>query len=159
MLATRRSTPEDVTFLSQNLRAEDLRELLAAGSPSAEQSLSDGLHHSAECLTIHDEQGRAVAMFGVVPSVETGVGYVWLLGSDQLQFNKTQFLRRSREWVGALHQDFPVLTNFVDVRNEVHIAWLRWLGFKFLREVRGLGPGGLPFIEFARLTDREKDDL
>ena len=153
MLATRPSTPEDVTYLAQHLRDEDLRELLAAGASSAERALSDGLRHSAKCLTIHDEQGRAVAMFGVVPSDEPEVGYVWLLGSDQLQFNKTQFLRRSREWIGTLHQDFPVLTNAVDVRNEVHIAWLRWLGFKFLRTANSSGPGNLPFYEFARLSE------
>ncbi|QXV74663.1 putative internal virion protein [Rhizobium phage RHEph21] len=149
MLAVRPSTSKDVTYLAPRLRYDDLRELLAAGSASAEAALSDGLEHSRQCLTIHDEQDNAVAMFGVVPAGDP-VGYVWLLGSDQIQFNKTQFLRHSRIELEKLQHEFPLLTNCVDARNMVHIAWLRWLGFKFLRQVT---PGHLPFYEFARISN------
>ncbi|ARO29951.1 hypothetical protein NXC14_CH02002 [Rhizobium sp. NXC14] len=153
MLETRRSLPEDVTYLAPRLREADLRELQAAGSAGAEQSLQDGLRLSKDCITIINEDDKPVAMFGVCPSSEIDVGYVWLLGSDEIKQNKTRFLRHSKRWLETLHQDFPVLTNFVDQRNTVHLLWLRWLGFKFLRTVNAMGPGNLPFYEFVRISN------
>ncbi|MGV2169641.1 hypothetical protein ACQZ40_25060 [Agrobacterium sp. 16-172Ci] len=153
MLETRHSRPEDVTYLAPRLRPEDLRELLAAGSPSAEQALEDGLKLSRQCISVVDEEDNAVAMFGVCPSNEPELGYIWLLGSDEIKTNKTRFLRRSKLWVETFHEEFPVLANSVDQRNTVHLLWLRWLGFKFLRTVNSLGPGKEPFYEFARIKN------
>ncbi|MBY3320706.1 MULTISPECIES: phage protein Gp13 family protein [Rhizobium] len=153
MLETRPSRPEDVTYLAPRLREADRQELLAAGAPGPEQSLRDGLMLSKNCISVVDDEDRAVAMFGVCPSPVEGLGYIWLLGSDDIKQNKTRFLRRSKQWVDTFHQDFTVLTNYVDQRNEVHITWLRWLGFKFLRIVNAPGPGNLPFYEFARIRN------
>ncbi len=150
-LETRHSRPEDVTYLAPRLRPEDLRELLAAGSPSAEQALEDGLKLSRQCVSVVNEEDNAVAMFGVCPSHEPELGYIWLLGSDEIKTNKTRFLRRSKLWVETFHEEFPVLANCVDQRNSVHLLWLRWLGFKFLRTVNSLGPGKEPFYEFASI--------
>jgi hypothetical protein len=152
MLETRLSRPEDVTYLAPRLRDADRQELLAAGASSPEQSLQEGLKLSKSCVSIVDDQDNAVAMFGVCPSPDEGVGFIWLLGSDDIKQNKTRFLRRSKQWIETFHQEFPVLTNFVDQRNEVHLLWLRWLGFKFLRTVNAPGPGNLPFYEFARIN-------
>ena len=153
MLETRLSRPEDVTFLAPRLRDADLQELLAAGVTSPEQSLWDGLQLSKECVSIVNVRDEAVAMFGVVPSPEEGVGFIWLLGSDEIKSNKTRFLRRSKQWVETFHQDFPVLTNFVDQRNVAHLLWLRWLGFSFVRTVIAPGPGDWPFYEFVRIPN------
>lgn len=152
MLTVRPSTPEDVTYLLPNLRKEDLQEIEASGWRTAELALSDGLKDSTPCLSIVTPADEAIAMFGVVPSGQPELGYVWLLGSDEIKNHKTQFLRESRKWLDFFHQQFPVLANCVDARNTVHIAWLRWCGFSFLRRVNADGPGNLPFYEFARLN-------
>lgn len=47
----------------------------------------------------------------------------------------------------------PILFNCVDQRNEVHINWLRWLGFKFVRIIPEYGIQKLPFIEFVRIRN------
>ncbi len=152
MLDTRPSRPEDIAYLAPRLREADLRELVAAGVPSGEQALRDGFENSRYCVSVVNDEDRAVAMFGCGRFTEDDVGYIWLLGSDEIQTNKTRFLRRSKHWVETFHQDFTILTNFVDQRNTVHIAWLRWLGFSILRTVNMAGPGSLPFYEFARIA-------
>ncbi|MBB4345212.1 hypothetical protein [Rhizobium leguminosarum] len=151
MLETRHSLPEDVTYLAPRLREADLRELEAAGVPSAHQALQDGLRNSKHCISVVNDEDRAVAMFGCGRFTDDDVGYIWLLGSDEIKSNPTRFLRRSKLWVDIFHKDFPILTNFVDQRNTVHIHWIRWLGFSFLRTVNSEGPGNLPFYEFARI--------
>jgi hypothetical protein len=34
----------------------------------------------------------------------------------------------------AAPKDYEVLTNVVDLRNSVHVRWLGWFGFKFLKD-------------------------
>lgn len=151
MEAVRFATLEDADYLAARLRHEDLQELIAAGSPSALTSLKAGILFSRPALSIVDANDKAVTMFGVAPSGDPFVGFVWLLSSDVIDKNKTKFLRHSRKWLEALHKDYPVLTNRVDARNTVHIKWLEWLGFTFINKVPGEGPGNLPFYEFLRL--------
>lgn len=148
MDAVRLSTAEDVTALAPRLRPADVQELLAAGSPSALAALQSGLDLSRPCLSIVDDQDRVVTMFGVVPSGDPLVGFVWLLSSDALDHHKIKFLRHSREWLTHLHSHHPVLANMVDARNTVHIKWLQWLGFTFVAERL---VGGHLFFEFVRL--------
>jgi hypothetical protein len=151
MEAVRFSTSEDAAQLAPNLREEDLAELLAAGSPSALAALQAGVRHSKPCLSIVDDQDTPVTMLGVVPSGDPNVGFIWLLSSDVLDKNKIKFLRHSKKWLPFFHARHPVLTNYVDARNDVHIKWLQWMGFVFLRQVPGNGPERLPFYEFVRL--------
>lgn len=91
-------------------------------------------------------------MFGCVPVDETS-GSVWLLGSDDLTQPplRKQFLAEGRVWLNQLHAFRPLLFNFVDARNTVHIRWLRWMGFTFLRLHPEYGVERRPFWEFARL--------
>jgi hypothetical protein len=94
---------------------------------------------------------RPVVMFGVVP-LGDGIGSIWLLGTDAITNEiPVAFLRWTKRLLPVLTEPFTLVCNAVDKRNVVHVKWLRWLGFTFIREVR-LGPSDLPFYEFARLT-------
>jgi hypothetical protein len=150
MDAVRLSTYEDAASLAPRLRPADVQELLAAGSTSALEALNDGVRYSQPCLSIVDMEDTVVTMFGVTPSGNPDVGFAWLLSSDALDKHKIKFLRQSKVWLEYLHSRHPLLTNYVDARNVVHIAWLRWLGFRFLREVQ-MGSGNHTFYEFARI--------
>lgn len=151
MFQTRPSTEADVDWLARNLRQADMDELAAGGRESPAEVLHYGLKFSEPCVTVFDDadpRELAVAMFGVVPSGTPDVGFIWLLGSDQLSSQKLRFLRRCPEWVERFHRRFPVLMNYVDKRNTLHLSWLAWLGFTFTREVQS--ETGYPFIEFMR---------
>lgn len=152
MLETRQSVLEDVAYLAPRLRDADLQELLAAGVPSAQTALEDGFRHSKYCISIVNDSDKAVAMFGCGAFDGDDVGYIWLLGSDEIKQHPTRFLRRSKVWIDTFHREFPILTNYVDQRNTVHLHWLRWLGFSMLRTVEMAGPGNHPFYEFARIN-------
>lgn len=153
MEAVRFSTLDDADYLAPRLRDEDLQELIAAGSPDALTTLKAGVLFSKPALSVVDADDRAVTMFGVCPSSDPFIGYIWLLSSDVLDRNKMKFLRHCKQWLEALHKHYPVLTNRVDARNTVHIKWLEWMGFTFVNRVPGQGPGNLPFYEFLRLQD------
>ena len=39
----------------------------------------------------------------------------------------------------------------VDARNELHIKWLKFMGFKFIQRHENFGVAKLPFYEFLRI--------
>lgn len=153
MIRVRRATLSDLKHLSENLRKEDIAELLAAGSPSPMAALANGYMHSLIPLVGVDENDVTQAMFGVVPSADASVGHVWLLGTDEMFKRPVRFLRESKRCVEHWNMQFPLLSNYVDCRNTLHVKWLSWLGFVFTSEVRGEGEGSLPFFQFVRFRD------
>jgi len=80
-----------------------------------------------------------------------GVGYgggIWMLCTPVIYEYPIAFARGAKRFVKSRTE--PLLWNIVDKRNTVHLKLLRFLGFKFLREI-SFGPNQLPFIEFCRV--------
>lgn len=138
--------PGDELFLAPRLRKADLMEIEAASGADPVDALRESAESSAPSCTIIDNEGNIAGMFGCVPD-----GRVWLLGSDALIQNplRQQFLRECRQYVDAL--PYPLLHNVIDIRNKVHIRWLRWMGFTFIGEPFPYGPHNLPFLKFVRI--------
>lgn len=136
----RPSVIEDVEYLSQNLRPEDVEECLASGVTPLD-ALRHGFACSTPCLT--GVTPDPAAMFGVAPG-----GLVWLLGTPAIEKHSVAFLRRSHAALEVLHADNDLLWNYTFAKNTLHHRWLKWLGFKFLRKVELQGN---QFYEFARL--------
>lgn len=137
--------PGDECELSLRLRQADLREIEAATGQDPVDALREGAEQSVPSCTIIDHTGAIAGMFGATPT-----GRVWLLGSDALIQNplRRQFLRECRRYVDAL--PYPLLHNVIDERNTVHVRWLKWMGFTFIRRLP-YGPQHLPFLEFVRI--------
>ena len=75
-------------------------------------------------------------------------GQIWMLCTPAILKYPHTFARESKRYVESRQE--KLLWNIVDKRNKVHIKLLRFLGFKFLREVSH-GPNNLTFIEFCRV--------
>lgn len=148
----RPATHEDVLWLAPKLRKADVQEIEAASGQTPLAALSWSLLASSECWAGEGRDGELIALFGAAPTQEPDVGLVWLLGSESISTkNAVRFLRESRLWLDRLHQSYPILYNFVDARNTVHIHWLRWLGCTFIARHEHYGVGGLPFYEFVHV--------
>jgi hypothetical protein len=147
MIEYRTALLEDAAIVSERLRDADRREVRASGGDPL-LSLQAGVSQSRPAITCLVD-GTPEVIFGVVPGGPS-TGYVWLLGSDAIVRHRTHFLRLSGTWVSIFHERYPVLTNVVDERNTVHLRWLRWLGFEFIRRHPDWGPERRPFIEFKR---------
>lgn len=141
----------DASALAPKLRAADLLEIAAHSERSPEAILREGIE-AGQSYAVELASGEVCALFGVAPTPEAKLGAVWLLGSDSLLSIRLTFLRHSRTWLRTLFEKYELLGNLVDERNTVHVEWLRWLGFRFLRRVP-LGRKGETFFEFVRLRD------
>lgn len=137
----------DWEHVADNMRDADRREVAALGSTPA-KALKGSVALSQIAFTIrHGDE--PVGLFGACTQ-----GAVWMLGTPKIQTIRFRFLRQSRPWVNILHSASPVLWNWADARNDLHIRWLKWLGFRFHDE-RPYGVNGEPF----RYFDRRYDDV
>jgi hypothetical protein len=146
----RPAEPTDADALAPRLRPADRREIEAAVRMNPTVVLYRGVQASNPCHAVVAD-GTVIALFGVVPITrlpETGA--VWLLASEDFAARPSFIVRSSKAWLAKLHERYRVLTNYVDARNEVHIRWLRWCGFDFVRRIEQFGALGLPFYEIRR---------
>ena len=47
---------------------------------------------------------------------------------------KIKFLKECKSRVEEMQDKFPVLFNYIDSRNKLHLSWLKWCGFKIINE-------------------------
>jgi hypothetical protein len=138
----------DVCELAPNLRSEDKREVNTLGKTS-EQALLSGYLFGKVCRSIINNYGQVVGMYGVVPA-DSKTGLVWMLGSDKLKKIKIPFLKESRTEVEKMNTLFPHLWNIIDSRNEMHLKWIKWCGFKIIGERM---VNNVKFYEFCKVAD------
>jgi len=119
-------------------------DLLAGFTPK--QALIESFHASP--LDRHSIilNGEVIGMFGVSNNGRWATP--WLLASDKITQIPMTFLRHSKAYVAQLK--YPLLMNYVHAENTLSIAWLKHLGFSFLRQVTGARGRGL-FYEFVRI--------
>tara|TARA_B100000401_G_C52405220_1_gene530831 strand:- start:302 stop:598 length:297 start_codon:yes stop_codon:yes gene_type:complete len=93
--------------------------------------------------------GKTAGMAGVEPD-----GQIWMVCTPVIHDYPIAFARGAKHFVER--QPHKLLWNIVDKRNTAHLKLLKFLGFKFLREIE-FGPNKLSFIEFCRvLRSRSK---
>lgn len=143
------ATEDDVVQMAPRLRQADKDEVWASGGYLPEDALRASYRASQPCFAFRGPAGPQ-ALFGVAPMYEN-VGAIWLLGTDAIDTTPITFLRWSRRFLPFLIEPYDMVCNLVHTRNTVHIKWLRWLGFCFIREVKH-GPEHQSFYEFARLS-------
>lgn len=148
----RPASPSDALWLAPRLREADKAEVRAASGLDPAVALDFAVRSSRPSLAMMGDQGGCIGLFGAAPTVDPLAGIVWMLATDDLERHSRQFLRESRPWIGQLHRAYPLLFNFVDARNEIHIRWLRWCGFTFINRHEEFGVERRPFYEFVRIN-------
>ena len=131
--------------VASNLLPEDRREVEEGHGLDPMEELTYAAQEGS-CVYFTMPNGKTAGMAGV----DYG-GLIWMLCTPVIYEYPTAFARGAKRFVQS--RDEPLLWNIVDKRNTVHIRLLRFLGFKFLREIFH-GPKQLSFIEFCRVCSR-----
>lgn len=152
-LTAREAHDKDIQSLSQRLREADLREIGAVGHTDPYGALCSSQEDSLVLVGV-DEEDVPHLIFGVGDGPMPGLGMVWMMASDSIQDHWVQVLRETRPWVQRLGAGYNVLANMVHADNALHIRWLKWAGFVFLRKVEF---NGHQFYEFAKIIRGEAD--
>lgn len=136
-------TPEHIAELVANMREEDRAEVEAFGDDPME-ALEGSVARSVEAWTAQAD-GRVIGIFGLAPpTVLSDMAVPWLLTTKDMPYHKREFLVRSRQIVNDWQSRYGLLVNYVDMRYEKALRWLKWLGFEN-GEIVGIGPDNRPF--------------
>ena len=149
----RKAQYSDIDTIACAMREADKQEIWDSHHVTPKEALVQSYRESVICLTITLE-GRPIGMFGVSPHTLVGYsGTVWLLGTEAICHINKKLLRRSREFVKIMLSYYPHLENFVSIKNESSVRWLKFCGAVFAEPV----PYGVEGKLFMRFTfEREK---
>jgi hypothetical protein len=154
MIEYRHSIIPDIPIVAAEMRPEDRDEVWAGLGETPRKTLFGSYVSSTECFTIyHVDSGKPLAMFGYRITEPKICASIWMLAGTGLMEHRWTFLKRSKSLINYIQSRAPLLYNTADCRNAVHIKWLEWLDFKFIRTIPDFGHLKLPFVEFARLRN------
>ena len=144
------ATRELALEVAKNLRPDDYREIVEGHGLTPEIHLplflNEGINH---VFTMPN--GKTAGMGGV-----SSEGRIWMLCTPEIDNYPVTFTRLAKRHLSSFN-DRPLLWNICDKRNTTHLKLLKFLGFKFLREVLH-GPNYLPFIEFCKIPCAQKSE-
>ena len=135
-------TMEAAIEVASNLRPDDRREVEEGHGLDPLEALTSAVSDES-CVYFVVPNGKTAGMAGVHTE-----GSIWMLCTPAIHEYPITFAREAKRFVDR--QDHKLLWNIVDKRNKVHLKLLKFLGFKFLRELP-YGPNQLTFIEFCNL--------
>jgi hypothetical protein len=141
----------DLLAVAETLRPEDAREFAAVGL-TIDETLEDYLEVAGGRLLTWDTEDGPVAVLGVTPSEDWREGTVWAVASTRAEARWRFAVRHTEAVLKRLSEGHLVLSNFKDARNTKQIAWLRRLGFVFLRKVEDFQGSGHAFYQFTRIA-------
>ena len=125
----RHPTIEDIEYITDNIRPDDKKEINIVCEHDIYTALMESARSSDECAiaTIDD---RPVCIFGVQRHSDR-LGFVWLIGTNELDTVPRSFVKYSRKVLDELHTNSrcDIIGNIMYVRNNLHKKWLSWLGF------------------------------
>lgn len=152
----RPSRPSDVADFVPRLREADRQEVYSTTGLSPYLILSYAAS-SGETLSMVGDHGEVIGMFGCGPVHHMDCfGAIWLLISKTLEENRKyvfQFLRETPWWINHFHETYPVLYNYVDARNELHLRWVKWMGFQEIRRIDRWGYEGRPYVKIIKVKE------
>jgi hypothetical protein len=135
-------TIEAAVEVASNLRKDDYREVKEGHGHEPLLYIPYAAFYGESVYFTHPD-GRIAGLAGV----QSG-GKIWMLCTDVIHDRPMLFARNAKRWIDS--REDKLLWNIVDKRNTVHLKLLKFLGFKFLRELIH-GPNQLTFIEFCRV--------
>ena len=148
----RGATLDDCYDLAPKLRKEDLKEIKANANIQPKDALIKGFQLSEVPVAIFNDKEEIVCMLGCCRTDIPSAAIVWLLASDDLKKDiPYRFLKHSRGVTEIFQKRYPVLYNFIDARNTLHIKWLKWCGFTFIKKHFDYGYEKRLFYEFIRI--------
>lgn len=133
---------EAAVEVASNLRADDYREVWE-GHGHFPRWYIPFAAFNGDTVYFNVPNGKTAGLAGVQEG-----GQIWMLCTPAIHDYPFTFAREAKRFIESREE--KLLWNIVDKRNTAHLKLLKFLGFKFLRELEH-GPNKLTFIEFCRV--------
>ena len=135
-------TEEAAIYVASHLRDDDYREVKEGHGHEPLLWVPQSSFYG-DTVWFEVPNGRTAGLAGVQDG-----GLIWMLCTNAIHDYPLTFAREAKRFIESRKEE--LLWNIVDKRNTAHLKLLKFLGFKFLRELKH-GPNQLTFIEFCRV--------
>ena len=136
------ATLEAALHVASNLLPDDRSEVIEGHGHDPENAIVVGINNT-DSVYFKVPNDEIAGIAGVAKD-----GRIWMLCTPAIYDYPHTFAREAKRYIQNRKE--KLLWNIVDKRNRVHLKLLKFLGFKFLRELKH-GPNNLSFIEFCRV--------
>ena len=133
---------EAAVYVASNLLPDDHREVEEGHGYDPMENIPLAVDYD-DSVSFKSPDGVYAGIAGVHKD-----GQIWMLCTSAIHKYPIAFVREAKVYVDSRQE--KLLWNIADKRNKTHLKLLRFLGFKFLRELP-YGPNNLSFIEFCRV--------
>jgi len=140
-------TEEAAIYVASHLRDDDYREVKEGHGHEPLLYIPSSAFYG-DTVYFNVPNGKTAGLAGVQD------GKIWMLCTNAIHEYPLTFAREAKRFVESRKEE--LLWNIVDKRNAAHLKLLKFLGFKFLRELKH-GPNQLTFIEFCRVRTSIND--
>lgn len=138
---------DHIASIAPRMRRADVDEIWAAARLDPRRALSWSFLASREPMTGAADE-CPVCMFGISTATPFDrVGHPWLLSTDEIEDHAYALLIGSRRYLAIERENYARLENYIDVRNDKALKWVKWLGFE-LDPPAPYGIDGFPFQRF-----------
>ena len=137
---------EAAVEVASNLRPDDYREVWEGHGHFPLFHLPQVAFYG-DTVWFEVPNGKTAGLAGVQEG-----GKIWMLCTEAIHEYPLTFAREAKRFIESREE--KLLWNIVDKRNTAHLKLLKFLGFKFLRELKH-GPNQLTFIEFCRVRTND----
>lgn len=124
-------TQDDLPYLIEHMREEDLQESKAWGYTDIKKAVEQSLGASFYTKTITTEDGKIMAVGGLVKK-DHGNFRIWLLGTDHVDEHPIQFMRDIKEFIRENAHNALSWSVIIYKDQHRYLNFLRRLGFAFL---------------------------
>ena len=116
--------------LAEDMRAADRAEVWASGHYPPSEAVLGGWERSDYSSVAVDEDGVPLVVLGLgTRDLLSGIGVVWLLGTDEALKYRREFIKQANPLLNELLDICPLLYNLAPGKNKNSIRWLKRLGF------------------------------
>ena len=143
-------TMEAAVEVASNLRPDDFREVYEGHGHYPLLHIPQAAFNG-DTVYFKAPNGKTAGLVGVHDN-----GAIWMLCTPEIHKYPLTFAREAKRYIESRKEE--LLWNIVDKRNTAHLKLLKFLGFKFLRELEH-GPNKLTFIEFCRVRSSISRDV
>lgn len=133
-----------------NLRKSDILEVEAANATNYKDVLKNIVIRFKNNINLILYNNKVSAIFGVLPSTkEILTASIFFLSDDNFINYKLIGTKYAKQvFIPANREKFRYLVNFVSIKNQVSIKWLRVLGAKFEQKIYKLKDKKTKFLKF-----------
>ena len=135
-----------IEMCNTGIREADNRECLRMSGGDAQCALYEAFRVSKDRRVTVLRNGKAIAMFGLKPSLLGEQAIPWFLAVEGIEKYWYSIAKYSRKFLRIMLAEYASLANYVDAENVESIKWLKWLGFKV--ESSPTYVRGYPFFKF-----------